>query len=65
MDLGLLIDRFWLDGPLQISAMEQVLFISMLAKKKLDFKVSHQEAIAEILEIQKTEDYTLYVKTGW
>lgn len=65
MDLGLLIDRFWLDGPLQISAMEQVLFISMLAKKKLDFKVSHQEAIAEILEIQKTEEYTLYLKTGW
>lgn len=65
MDLGLLIDRFWLDGPLQISAMEQVLFISKLARGQLDFTASHQEAIAEILEIQKTEEFTLHVKTGW
>tara|TARA_R110002096_G_scaffold435548_1_gene661419 strand:- start:76262 stop:77053 length:792 start_codon:yes stop_codon:yes gene_type:complete len=65
MDIGPVVDRFWLDGPLEISAIEQVLFVSKLAQGELDLSATDQQAVAEILEIEKTDERTLYAKTGW
>lgn len=65
MDIGPIVDRFWLDGPLEISAVEQAQYISRLANKELDFPKEHQQSVIDILEIEKTENWTLYGKTGW
>ncbi|KAK0358164.1 hypothetical protein LTR94_036533, partial [Friedmanniomyces endolithicus] len=35
MDAGSVIDAFWLDGPLKISALEQTRFLGRLAQGKL------------------------------
>lgn len=65
MDIGPVVDRFWLDGPLAISAVEQAKFVSALAQQKLDFPTQHQQAVAEILELEKGDGWSLHGKTGW
>ena len=39
------VDRFWLDGALRISAMEQVDFLRKLYRNELPFKVEHQRLV--------------------
>ena len=41
-DLSGGVDRFWLDGALRISAMEQVDFLRKLYRNELPFKVEHR-----------------------
>ncbi len=65
MDIGPVVDRFWLDGPLEISAVEQTMFVSKLAKKQLDYDEGHQQAVIEILEIEQGDNWSLHAKTGW
>lgn len=62
---GEVIDNFWLEGPLAISAVEQTRFLAKLAQNGLPFSVQHQEAVREILLIEREGDWTLYGKTGW
>lgn len=64
-DIGAVVDQFWLDGPLEISAVEQVRFLSKLARNELDFSKDDQKAVVEILELETTDGATLYGKTGW
>ena len=64
-DIGPVVDRFWLDGPLKISAVEQTKFVAKLAEQKLNFPVDVQQSVIDIIEIEKTDDWTLYAKTGW
>jgi beta-lactamase class D len=64
-EAGSIIDSFWLDGPLKISAIEQVKFISKLIKGELHIAQEHQAAVREILQLEQTEKYSLYVKSGW
>lgn len=59
------VDRFWLDGPLQISAVEQVLFLKGLVQETLPFSKNIQKDVKSILLIEKTNAYRLYGKTGW
>lgn len=56
--------RFWVDGPLEITAVEQTTFLAALARADLPVEVEHQEALREMLEIERGGDHTLYGRTG-
>lgn len=63
MAAGDTIDAFWLDGPLKISALEQVRFLGRLAQDALPFP---KPAMAAVREIVRQDDHPkLYAKTGW
>ncbi len=64
-DIGPIVDRFWLDGPLEISAIEQAGFVANLAQEKLEFPIENQQVTGEILEIEKGANWSLHAKTGW
>ena len=63
-EVGENVDRFWLDGPLQISALGQSWFLARLAKEQLPVSKSSQQAVKEIVELEKTTEWVLYGKTG-
>jgi beta-lactamase class D len=63
--IGAKVDRFWLDGPLQISAMEQTRFLARLAQGALPYPASIQRAVRGIVLLESTAQYRLYGKTGW
>ncbi|WP_370662438.1 class D beta-lactamase [Massilia aurea] len=62
-DTGTVVDRFWLDGPLEISALEQAVFLARLAQGQLPFENMHMEAVRAIARQHGPAD--LYAKTGW
>lgn len=63
--IGNSVDSFWLEGPMKISAFEQIQFLSHLAQKKLPFRKEVQDSVIEIIKLDKGRDWTLYGKTGW
>lgn len=63
--LGDVIDRFWLDGPLEISALEQVRFVARLALGRLPLSERSQAITRDLLRLEKKGDAVLYGKTGW
>lgn len=63
--IGTVVDRFWLDGPLKISAIEQAQFLALLAQEKLPFPRSAQNRVNEITKLETTPEWTLHGKTGW
>lgn len=65
MEIGSVVDRFWLDGPLAISAIEQTQFLGRLVNGDLSFNSSSLRAVKEITPREETRDYTLRGKTGW
>ena len=64
-EIGTVVDRFWLDGPLQISAVEQTEFLGRLVQGKLPVKPETLAAVEEITLQEKTPVYELHYKTGW
>ncbi|MDM4771854.1 class D beta-lactamase [Solimonas sp. SE-A11] len=62
---GTVVDRFWLRGPLQISAVEQARFVARLAQGQLPFSAGSQSAVREIAGIETRGGDVLYGKTGW
>ena len=64
-NIGNIVDQFWLEGPLKISAAQQVKFIAKLIKGELQIAEKHQNSVREILRLEHTEKYSLYVKSGW
>jgi beta-lactamase class D len=65
MEIGNVVDRFWLVGPLAISAVEQAEFLSRLVAGKLPVRAEATRAVKEITLLEKTETYELHGKTGW
>ena len=65
MEIGNVVDRFWLDGPLAISAVEQTEFLSRLVADRLPVSTDAVRAVKEITLLEKTETYELHGKTGW
>lgn len=65
MEIGNVVDRFWLDGPLAISAVEQTEFLHRLVKGSLPLNSSAIRAVREITLLEKTDNYELHAKTGW
>jgi beta-lactamase class D len=63
MDTGTVVDRFWLDGPLKISAVEQTAFLVKLAQGQLPYTNVAMAAVREICRQDGAPD--LYAKTGW
>lgn len=65
MEIGNVVDRFWLDGPLAISAVEQTEFLHRLVEGKLPVSAEAIRAVRNITLLEKTETYELHGKTGW
>ena len=58
-------ERFWLTGPLKISALGQVAFLRRLTEGKLPVKETPVSQLYETLLHAKTDTYTIHAKTGW
>ncbi len=59
------ITRYWLEGPLAISATEQVEFLARLAHRTLPLSARTYEIAVPIMELGSGDGWTLYGKTGW
>jgi beta-lactamase class D len=64
-EVGPVVDRFWLDGPLMISAEAQARWLCRLARQELPAAVVHQRTVRDILRLESTGSVALYGKTGW
>jgi beta-lactamase class D len=62
---GTIVDTFWLDGPLEISAVEEARFVARLAQQKLDASVRSQSIARDIIRLESRDGTVLYGKTGW
>ena len=56
---------FWLDGSLEISAIEQIEFLKKVYLKTLPFNAEHYDTLKHIMMVKQTPEYTIYAKTGW
>ena len=65
MEIGSVVNRFWLDGPLAISAVEQTEFLHRLVTDSLPIDPKALRAVKEITLLEKTDTYELHGKTGW
>lgn len=63
--LGDVADRFWLDGPLKISAIEQARFLARLGQRQLPLSARTQDMVHDITLVEKTPTHALHAKTGW
>ncbi len=59
------IDRFWLDGPLQITPKQQIEFLRQLDRNDLPFSQRTLDLVKDIMIVERTPAYTLRGKTGW
>lgn len=64
-EIGSVVDRFWLEGPLMISAVEQAEFLARLAQDELPFPKQIQAKVRDIVQLEQNDHWTLYGKTGW
>lgn len=63
--IGSKIDSFWLEGPLKISALEQVKLLTALARRQLPYSQKAQQQVCDITVLKQTDTCTLHGKTGW
>lgn len=56
---------FWLDGSLQISAIEQIEFLKKVYMHSLNLSESSYETLRQIMVVETASDFTLRAKTGW
>lgn len=59
------VDRFWLNGQLRISAIEQIRFLRKLYHNELPFKPAHQRLVKDLIINEAGSDWILRAKTGW
>lgn len=59
------VTTFWLDGALQISAIEQVDFLKKVHLRTLSFSASSYETLRQIMLVEQTPAFKLWAKTGW
>jgi beta-lactamase class D len=65
MEIGSVVDHFWLDGPLAISAVEQTEFLNRMVDGSLPINPEAVRAVKEITLLEKNDTYELHGKTGW
>lgn len=58
------IDRFWLEGPLQITPRQQIEFLQKLYRNELPFSQRTVDLVKDIMVVERTPDYVLRGKTG-
>jgi beta-lactamase class D len=63
--VGAVVDKFWLEGPLTISAVEQTAFLANLAQNKLPYTSKIQDQVREITRLENGDNWALHGKTGW
>lgn len=59
------VDRFWLDGGLAISTLEQVDFLSRLHWGELPVSDASRRAVLDLMLIDRGPEWRLLGKTGW
>ena len=64
-DMGMVQDRFWLDGPLEISAIGQARFLAELAAGTLPAGAEAQATVREVTLLEAGDGHTIFGKTGW
>ena len=64
-EMGAAIDSFWLQGSLQITALEQVAFLFALEANALPFPKAIQENVKRLMLTEEGEGWQLFGKTGW
>ncbi|MGE0484940.1 MAG: class D beta-lactamase [Gammaproteobacteria bacterium] len=64
-DIGHVVDRFWLDGPLRISAIEQTGFLAKLIARRLPVSETAQVQTQTILLREQGDGWALWAKSGW
>jgi beta-lactamase class D len=61
----LTIDNFWLEGKSRISPMQQIDFLERFYFSKLPISKRTVTIMKDVMQIEKTERYTLSGKSGW
>lgn len=56
---------FWVEGDLDISALEQIEFLHKLYRNALPFDLAHQRLVKDVLINESGSDWILRAKTGW
>ncbi|WP_158291626.1 penicillin-binding transpeptidase domain-containing protein [Marinicauda algicola] len=59
------VGTFWLEGPLSVTAREQVGFLQRLHARVLPVEPAHMETVIGFMEVERGEDWVLRGKTGW
>jgi len=65
MNIGGGIDKFWLDGDLRISPIEQIDFLLRFYKNDLPISQKNIDIVKNIIIIEETDSTVLRAKTGW
>jgi beta-lactamase class D OXA-48 len=63
-DIGEKIDMFWLEGPLAISAVEQIHFLVKLYRNALPVSKENQLIVKDVLINEASREFILRAKTG-
>ncbi|MFP4529122.1 MAG: class D beta-lactamase [Candidatus Kapaibacterium sp.] len=59
------IDQFWLRGPLEISAHEQIEFLRKLYNNEMSFSQRNMDIVKKIILVDSTKSYAIRAKTGF
>ncbi|HIJ85622.1 MAG: Beta-lactamase [Magnetococcales bacterium] len=63
--IGEKVDRFWLDGPLAISPLEQTKFMARVSTGQLPFSSQTLAELRRLIPQEEVGDARLFGKTGW
>lgn len=63
-EFGSVLDAFWHDGPLQISAIEQARFLSLLSRDALPFSRDMLSDVRELVLQEQGDGWQLYAIAG-
>ncbi len=58
------IDKFWLEGAIRITAMQQITLLKRIYDNKVPFSQRNIDILKSIMIMEKTDNYTLRAKTG-
>ncbi len=65
MQVGENLTRFWLNGDLKISALEQIEFLQKLYTNNLPYTQKNIDKTKEVMIVEANDNYIIRVKTGW
>jgi beta-lactamase class D len=64
LDISSGLDSFWVNGSLEISALEQIEFLQKLYHNEFALKQENLNGLKEIMLVEETDTYKMYAKTG-
>ncbi len=63
--VGSKVDEFWLNGALQISALEQIEFLQKLVDYSTPYRREHVDIVKTIMLDEQRAEFAIYAKSGW